>query len=206
MPWIQAELRPYRAPELLFNDAQHNPFAIDLWALGATLSEFMLETGASSEHSEIFEDGSTTLRSRRTLFDDTFGEIGLAGSIFRLRGSPNADTWPEFQSLPDSSKVIFDPQQPQPLQNILSLWSMIVQGQEFVDIINGLLALSPSRRLRANDALSSLQKLSDIHLPTSYTCAEDRNLIRDTCLVDILRAPMSRTTSCIQIPSQDQIR
>jgi hypothetical protein len=31
---------------------------------------------------------------RTTLFDDGFGDIGLAGSIFRVLGTPTAETWP----------------------------------------------------------------------------------------------------------------
>jgi hypothetical protein len=29
-----------------------------------------------------------------TLFGDGFGDIGLAGSIFRVLGTPTAETWP----------------------------------------------------------------------------------------------------------------
>jgi len=32
--------------------------------------------------------------ARTTLFDDGFGDIGLAGSIFRVLGTPNPETWP----------------------------------------------------------------------------------------------------------------
>jgi hypothetical protein len=31
---------------------------------------------------------------RTTLFDDGFGDIGLAGSIFRVLGTPTEETWP----------------------------------------------------------------------------------------------------------------
>jgi len=33
-------------------------------------------------------------RARTTLFDDGFGDIGLAGSIFRVLGTPTPETWP----------------------------------------------------------------------------------------------------------------
>ncbi|KAF8435763.1 kinase-like domain-containing protein [Boletus edulis BED1] len=45
--------------------------------------------------------------SRASLFDGTRGEIGLAWSIFKIRGTPNADTWPSFLTLPDANKVFF---------------------------------------------------------------------------------------------------
>jgi len=32
--------------------------------------------------------------ARTTLFNDDFGEIGLAGSLFRVLGTPTAETWP----------------------------------------------------------------------------------------------------------------
>ena len=31
---------------------------------------------------------------RTTLFNDDFGDIGLAGSIFRVLGTPTPETWP----------------------------------------------------------------------------------------------------------------
>jgi len=31
---------------------------------------------------------------RKLLFDDRYGDIGLAGSIFRVLGTPTIETWP----------------------------------------------------------------------------------------------------------------
>ncbi|OAV91012.1 hypothetical protein PTTG_04799 [Puccinia triticina 1-1 BBBD Race 1] len=44
---------------------------------------------------------------RKTLFDGSIGDIGLAGSIFKIRGTPDSTTWPEAKRLPDFSKLNF---------------------------------------------------------------------------------------------------
>lgn len=105
-------LRPYRAPELLFTPERYDPMAIDLWAAGCVLAEFFLppqEDSASSspdsrgesppDSYDPLEDSTPSpplpvMNKRRTLFVDTFGEIGLAASIFRLLGTPSHISWP----------------------------------------------------------------------------------------------------------------
>ncbi|KAH9449637.1 hypothetical protein Pst134EB_020455 [Puccinia striiformis f. sp. tritici] len=44
---------------------------------------------------------------RKTLFDGSIGDIGLAGNIFKIRGTPDSITWPESKRLPDFSKLNF---------------------------------------------------------------------------------------------------
>ena len=52
---------------------------------------------ASDEEEELRdpldEDDSPRL-VRKPLFDDRYGDIGLAGSIFRVLGTPADETWP----------------------------------------------------------------------------------------------------------------
>lgn len=111
--------RPYRAPELLFGPLTYDAPATDLWSLGATFAEFFtpLRLTRSDEDEDdeaddsdtsddnvkpfiipstsTFRPGDPTARWRRTsLFNADKGEIGLAWSIFKIRGTPNADTWP----------------------------------------------------------------------------------------------------------------
>jgi hypothetical protein len=99
---------------------------------------------------------------RTTLFDDGFGDIGLAGSIFRVLGAPTAESWPvnmshagwvdtdskEFESLPDAGKIDFITCTPQPLGSILP-----TMEKDLVDLTTALLQLSPSRRISAKKAL-----------------------------------------------------
>jgi serine/threonine protein kinase len=111
--------RPYRAPELLFGVRKYDATACDLWALGATFAEFFTTLHRRRALSSNFDDedddadaeerGDPTraylfdelpevcARSeweRYSLFDGSRGDIGLAWSIFRTRGSPTPQNWP----------------------------------------------------------------------------------------------------------------
>ncbi|KAH9010905.1 kinase-like protein [Lactarius hengduanensis] len=118
--------RPYRAPELLFGARKYDAMACDLWSLGATFAELFttLHRRAISDglDDDIEERGDPTNAyvsdelpwawspsqwERYSLFDGSRGDIGLAWSIFRIRGSPTPETWPTFTELPDANKVNF---------------------------------------------------------------------------------------------------
>jgi serine/threonine protein kinase len=106
--------RPYRAPELLFGTRSYDPFAIDLWSFGATFAEFftplrLLDSDISAldeENSDVEEFqpprpffvarnvGLDARWVRNTLFNSSRGELGLAWSIFRVRGTPTPAIWP----------------------------------------------------------------------------------------------------------------
>lgn len=106
---------PYRAPELLFGTRTYDPFAIDLWSLGATFAEFFMPLRLCSDEEEEEQDeyeeqdgevpppfiipknlinSSETRWERDTLFNGNRGELGLVWSIFKIRGTPTAETWP----------------------------------------------------------------------------------------------------------------
>jgi cyclin-dependent kinase 8/11 len=92
--------------------------AIDLWALGAAFAEFFTTLHCRRALADDFDDdddadagerGDPTkaylfdelpgpwARSeweRYSLFDGSRGDIGLAWSIFRTRGSPTPENWP----------------------------------------------------------------------------------------------------------------
>lgn len=123
---------PYRAPELLFASREYDPFAVDLWALGATLAEFFtaFETAKvsrssstssskssvySEDSNEDYEHGTSSgniengqdqigKQRRRPLFDNGngFSEFALIGSIFKILGTPTVESWP-VRLLPSSS-------------------------------------------------------------------------------------------------------
>ena len=107
--------RPYRAPELLFGVRKYDATACDLWALGTTIAEFFttlhrrppssdfdddLDTEERGDPTKAYlfdelpEPWSRTEWERYSLFDGSRGDIGLAWSIFRTRGSPTQETWP----------------------------------------------------------------------------------------------------------------
>ena len=104
--------RPYRAPELLFGTRTYDPLAIDLWSLAATFAQFFtalrLSDDDDTEINADLESAPPTpfivpkhLRSslgaqwtRESLFNGDMGEIGLAWSIFKIFGTPTAESWP----------------------------------------------------------------------------------------------------------------
>lgn len=111
------QIRPYRAPELLFGARSYDPYAVDLWSLGATLAEFytplLLElddSDSDSETSQSEDSKSAVIKpfvvpkgltpklerqwKRDSLFDASRGDIGLAWSIFQIRGTPDEINWP----------------------------------------------------------------------------------------------------------------
>lgn len=114
---LTLNFRSYRGPEILFSPPAYDAPALDLWAAGATLAEFYRPSRAVSgsgspvssastpppnledeldpledDHLETSPDGKGD--APVPLFDATFGEIGLAGSIFRLMGTPTEQNWP----------------------------------------------------------------------------------------------------------------
>ncbi|KAH7926814.1 kinase-like protein [Leucogyrophana mollusca] len=114
--YFEVSTGPYRAPELLFGPRTYDAFAIDLWSLGATFAEFFTPLRLSNDDDDGIEEDDEdeddappapfiiprALRpsdpsahwARAPLFDAHRGEIGLAWSIFKTRGSPTEDTWP----------------------------------------------------------------------------------------------------------------
>ncbi|KAG9313846.1 kinase-like protein [Chiua virens] len=106
--------------------------------------------------------------TRTSLFDATRGEIGLAWSIFRVRGTPNESTWPSFLTLPDASKVSFAnvdavdlssrlPNLPLSTSSIRLDTTTHVPLPDPVssplDLIHRFLVYEPARRLRPSEAL-----------------------------------------------------
>jgi len=171
--------RPYRAPELLFGPRTYDALATDLWAAGCVIAEMFHMGTPSPPYSDVdhveergeedddpLETPVDSTEIRATLFDSTFGNLGLAASIFRLRGSPNRHTWPvgplplcslysahypssqEFSNLPDAGKIEFDTFPPTSLSSVIP-----DAPPDAVDFIDQLLALSPGRRIVAEDAL-----------------------------------------------------
>ncbi|KAH0837776.1 kinase-like domain-containing protein [Lanmaoa asiatica] len=108
--------------------------------------------------------------TRSSLFDGTRGEIGLAWSIFKVRGTPNEDTWPSFLTLPDASKVSFVDVDALDLSSLLpnlppstSSISLSLDTSTHtpspdpipspLDLVHRFLVYEPSRRLRPSEAL-----------------------------------------------------
>lgn len=93
--------RRWRAPELLFSPSTYDAFALDLWGIGVVITDMFRRTPLQNADSDSEDEDEDPLEEevirppiRTTLFDDGFGDIGLAGSIFRVLGTPTAETWP----------------------------------------------------------------------------------------------------------------
>lgn len=113
---------------MLFGARDYNPLTIDLWSLGATLAEFFTPLTLIDERDDLDDSddsgdsGSTTKAElpkpfvipaglekhakmpgakweRVPLFDASRGSIGLAWSIFKIRGTPDSDNWPVGHAL-----------------------------------------------------------------------------------------------------------
>lgn len=147
---------PFRAPELIFGPTTYSAPATDLWSFGATLAHFFTPLKLQRKSYGYDDEGeddpdsdnegamhndsgyilpkdvdSITFRSaewiRKPLFDAHRGSIGLAWSIFSLRGTPEKSNWPvsanfhrlsnyfllivlyiqTFDDLPDANKIQF---------------------------------------------------------------------------------------------------
>ncbi|KAJ9117336.1 hypothetical protein QFC20_000484 [Naganishia adeliensis] len=194
------------------NQAGSGPMLIDLWALGATLSEFFtpmmfatmdstivvdidslqnsetsrlepynfgkVETpeSVSSEDEKRSEWSFASMRkgamwTRQTMFDGGRGEIGLAGSIFRLLGTPSDEDWPNLADTPERYRGMFDEMPAVRLDRVLpfaDIWdndeggvtctnNHIQSGDSptsTISFLQGLLQLSPPKRTRMADCLA----------------------------------------------------
>lgn len=198
---------PYRAPELLFGVRKYDATACDLWALGTTIAEFFttlhrrpvssdFDDDSDAEErgdptkpylfDELPEPWSRTEWERYSLFDGSRGDIGLAWSIFRTRGSPTQETWPTFSDLPDANKVNFIDSPGVHLSTLLPhLGAPLPHGDQVhppreqqpnvVDLLQRLLIYPPESRFKAANALMHPWLLSDapLVLPRATFLSDD---------------------------------
>ena len=124
----------YRAPELLLGAETYSP-AIDMWSLGCIFAEVLLG---------------------HPLFRET-SEMAMLSKILSTVGEPTADSWPEFESLPNAKSIQLTGETENTLPQIFSA-GYAVSGPELltrqgVQFLCGLLALNPAKRLTAAEAL-----------------------------------------------------
>lgn len=120
---FQVATRWYRAPELLYASTSYG-FGVDLWAAGAVLAELLLLAPLFPGKNDI---------------DQMF-------KVFQIMGSPNVETWPSVQALPDYGKVTFPDMSPIDLHVVLPHAHPID-----IDFLKRLLQLNPASRPTASE-------------------------------------------------------
>ena len=117
--------RWYRPPELLYGATRYGA-AVDVWAAGCVLAELML---------------------RRPWFPGSC-DVDQLDRIFRALGAPSEADWPGLRELPH--RLDFKPAPPAvPLEAAFPAASPAC-----LDLLRGLVALDPEKRLSAADALA----------------------------------------------------
>ncbi|KAI0094162.1 kinase-like domain-containing protein [Irpex rosettiformis] len=227
---------PYRAPETIFGATAYDPFALDIWSLGATFAEFYTPLRFSPDDDDDNDDGCSSdegdqrppIRpafinppisdsqrgkwTREPLFDAERGSIGLAWSIFKVRGTPDDTTWPAFKTLPNASSLTFQTACPVNLQTLLpnlpphsistatedqpSHFPPRTPTNSAVDFLWRFLVYPPEHRMNPTDALNH-PWLHDgpLLLPTGYSLSEEEKnfgqsltyLVDRSSLGDLLR-------------------
>ncbi|GAA5915584.1 hypothetical protein JCM6882_006381 [Rhodosporidiobolus microsporus] len=116
----------YRAPEVLLG-SRHYSTGVDMWSVGCIFAEMIMRQPLFPGDSEI---------------DEIF-------RIFRLLGTPDEDVWPGVTSLPDY-KSTFPNWHSKDLQDHVTGCT-----DESAELLIGMLAYDPAKRISAKAALQS---------------------------------------------------
>ncbi|CAH8325581.1 unnamed protein product [Eruca vesicaria subsp. sativa] len=123
----------YRPPELLLGAKQYST-AVDMWSIGCIMAELL---------------------SQKPLFPGKT-ELDQLQKIFAVLGTPNESIWPGFSSLPNA-KAKFPTQSYNLLRKKFPAISFVggqILSERGFDLLNGLLALDPEKRLTVEEALN----------------------------------------------------
>ncbi|CAI4228142.1 unnamed protein product [Auanema sp. JU1783] len=115
----------YRCPELLFG-AKTQTTAIDIWSAGCIFAELLL--------------GRPFLPGK--------GDIDQIEKIIQLLGTPTTKIWPELEDMPDLQNFSL---RSQPYNKLKTVFESATQAT--LDLLNGLFAYDPKRRLTAQKVL-----------------------------------------------------
>ncbi|KAF7331340.1 Lanosterol 14-alpha-demethylase [Mycena kentingensis (nom. inval.)] len=176
--YFEVSTSAYRAPELLFGTRAYNAPAIDLWSFGAVLAEMFTALRAEYDDDDDDPEADALIAGAQpnsapfitrppghgvpaewyhdTLFNGRRGELGLAWSIFKIRGTPTdaPGSWPGFRALPGASSVDFTVVPRVPLAGFLPNLPPGPggAGEDALDLIERLLEYPPEKRVSAGEA------------------------------------------------------
>ncbi|KAJ7239751.1 kinase-like domain-containing protein [Mycena haematopus] len=188
--YFEVSTGAYRSPELLFGTRTYDATAIDMWSAGTVLAEMFSTLRLRSDDDEAYDaeepvysarvgDGPFVIPDRLrvgqletqwcrdTLFNGRRGEIGLAWSIFKIRGTPTDETWPTFRDLPGASSVNFMVVPKVPLVSFLA--NLPANPVAVLNLMEDLLVYPPTQRISARDALNHAWFSGQILLPRGYS-------------------------------------
>ncbi|KAJ7842248.1 CMGC/CDK protein kinase [Mycena olivaceomarginata] len=199
--YFEVSTGAYRAPELLFGTRAYDAAAIDMWSVGTVLAEMFSALRLCSDDDDGYDEEEPVYSAqagdrpfvvpprlrvgqpetqwcRDTLFNGRRGEIGLAWSIFKIRGTPTDETWPTFRELPGASSVDFMVVPKAPLVSFLP--NLPSDSATLLDLIENFLAYPPTERLSAYDALNHPWFDGPILLPrASSNEARDERIVSE---------------------------
>ncbi|GAA6062054.1 hypothetical protein JCM10212_005039 [Sporobolomyces blumeae] len=173
---------PYRAPELIFASRSYDAFALDLWALGATLAELFRPLASPSPPSSAGSDdddgpwsrvevGPQRTRAcdgdevkRKPLFESGSSDFVLAASIFKVIGTPTLETWPEAVTL-SFTKFNFVPFPPTPIASHLP---HLDPSSPLLSVISSMLVCSAAERMPARQGLEQVRREGRGHGPDDF--------------------------------------
>jgi serine/threonine protein kinase len=116
----------YRAPDILMGSKTYNT-SVDIWSIGCIMAE---------------------LYNRKALFQGSSDEDQIM-KIFKIRGTPSLEDWPEMKSLSqykaDMTKF--------PSQSLLKIIPRIEKDKDASDLIDKFLQCNPEKRISAKEAL-----------------------------------------------------
>lgn len=128
----------YRPPELFLGARKYSK-DVDIWSVGCIFAELL---------------------TRSPLFPCRDGELKQLAMIFQLVGTPTAETWPEYSSLPAAATFHFKHCEsklrakfPPPSHKDLAWGDGVWLSDAGFDLLSRMLALDPKKRISADDAL-----------------------------------------------------
>ncbi|KAM3261170.1 hypothetical protein ACQJBY_052060 [Aegilops geniculata] len=140
---------PYMAPEVLLGKPDYDAGA-DAWSLGCVMAEML--TGRPLFKGDVRRDDA--VRQLRT--------------IFRVLGSPDDRTWPEFMSLPLAGAVQRSFQSREQQRSTLGdLFPAEMLSEDGYQVLKGLLECNPGKRLTAAAALQLPWFMPEIDVGTN---------------------------------------